>query len=89
MAETGAAFAGEHSGHYYSEIFCADSGIIAALIVLEQMSLKNLPLSELRKILRRSSTGEINFEISDPVALLEVISKRFKDEHQDALRFNR
>ena len=87
MAETGAAFAGEHSGHYYfRDNFCADSGIIAALIVLEQMSLKNLPLSELRKNFETySSTGEINFEISDPVALLEVISKRFKDEHQDAL----
>lgn len=87
MAETGAAFAGEHSGHYYfRDNFCADSGIIAALIVLEQMSLKNLPLSELRKSFETySSTGEINFEIGDYVSLLEVISKRFKDEHQDAL----
>ena len=39
MAETGAAFGGEHSGHYYfRENYRADSGLIAALIVLEAMS---------------------------------------------------
>ena len=36
MAETGAIFGGEHSGHYYfRDNYRADSGIIAALVVLE------------------------------------------------------
>ena len=39
MAETGAIFGGEHSGHYYfRDNFRADSGMIAALLVLEAMS---------------------------------------------------
>jgi phosphomannomutase len=39
MAETGAIFGGEHSGHYYfRDNYRADSGIIAAMIVLELLS---------------------------------------------------
>ena len=39
MAETGAVFGGEHSAHYYfRDNYRADSGLIAALIVLEQLS---------------------------------------------------
>ncbi len=38
MAETGAAFGGEHSGHYYfRDNFRADSGIIAAMVVLDAL----------------------------------------------------
>ena len=43
MAETGAVFGGEHSAHYYfRDNFRADSGIIAALMVLEQLSITGL-----------------------------------------------
>ncbi len=50
MAETGAAFGGEHSAHYYfRDNFRADSGSIAALVVLEQLCAAGVPLSELRK----------------------------------------
>ena len=39
MAETGAVFGGEHSGHYYfRDNYRADSGIIAAMVVLELLS---------------------------------------------------
>ena len=39
MAETGAVFGGEHSGHYYfRENYRADSGLIAAVVVLERLS---------------------------------------------------
>src|SRR4029078_3773911 len=38
MAETGAIFGGEHSGHYYfRNNYRADSGIIAAVIVLHEL----------------------------------------------------
>ena len=48
MAETGAVFGGEHSGHYYfRDNYRADSGIIAALVVLELLSTAGGPLSEL------------------------------------------
>jgi phosphomannomutase len=87
MAETGAAFAGEHSGHYYfRDNFCADSGIIAALVVLEQMSLHEIPLSQLRKKFEiYSSTGEINFTIENPTGLLDFIANKFSDQQQDEL----
>ena len=46
MAETGAMFGGEHSGHYYfARNYGADSGLIAALIVLERLSLDGSQLS--------------------------------------------
>ena len=50
MAETGAAFAGEHSGHYYfAENYCSDSGVLAALVLLEELSRAGVALSEMRR----------------------------------------
>ena len=68
MAETGAIFGGEHSGHYYfRDNFRADSGIIAALVVLEALSQGRSPLSVLRVPFERySDSGEINTEVSEP-----------------------
>ena len=70
MAETGAVFGGEHSGHYYfRDNWRADSGIIAALMVLEQLSRNEAPLSELRKPFERyAQSGEINTTVPDPPA---------------------
>ena len=46
MADTGAVFGGEHSGHYYfRDNYRADSGIITAMIVLELLSRAAVPLS--------------------------------------------
>ena len=48
MAETGAIFGGEHSGHYYfRDNYRADSGLIAAVVVLGELSASGGPLSEL------------------------------------------
>jgi phosphomannomutase len=87
MAETGAAFGGEHSAHYYfRENFRADSGSIAALVVLEQLGLAGVPLSELRKPFERySASGEINFRVDDPPAVIERVASRFADASQDRL----
>ena len=69
MAETGAIFGGEHSGHYYyRDNYRADSGIITAFVVLELLSQSDLPLSELAApFIRYASSGEINTEVSSPV----------------------
>lgn len=85
MAETGAYFAGEHSGHYYfRDNFRADSGIVAALVVLEQIALEQKPLSELCKPLKRYfSSGEINASVEDPEMVLEEVSKAYSDADQD------
>ncbi|MGH9047448.1 MAG: phosphomannomutase/phosphoglucomutase [Acidimicrobiales bacterium] len=77
MAETKATFGGEHSGHYYfADNYRADSGIIAAMVVLELMSKSAKPLSELIAPLRRyADSGEINTEVHDPVAAVEAVAE--------------
>ncbi len=79
MAETNAVFGGEHSGHYYfKDNFRADSGILAALYVLETMSAQGKPLSELLAPLRRySASGEINVTVDDQQAVIDRIEKAF------------
>jgi phosphomannomutase len=76
MAESGAIFGGEHSGHYYyRDNFRADSGIITALLVLELLSQSDQPLSELLVPFQRyADSGEINTEVKDPAATVEAIA---------------
>jgi phosphomannomutase len=76
MAETGAVFGGEHSGHYYyRDNFRADSGIITALVVLELLSKSGQPLSEmLRPYERYVDSGEINTTVKSPAATVEAIA---------------
>lgn len=76
MADTGAAFGGEHSGHYYfRDNYRADSGIIAALVVWQAISRSGRPLSELRlEVERYAASGEINTTVSDPAAVIELIA---------------
>lgn len=87
MAETGACFGGEHSGHYYfRDNYRADSGIIAAIAVLEVMCASGLKLSELRKPFERyASSGELNTEVPDPLAVIEFVAERFASAEQDRL----
>ena len=67
MAETGAVFGGEHSAHYYfARNFRADSGLIASMLVLAELSRSGQPLSIVRKPFERySSSGEINTQVDD------------------------
>jgi phosphomannomutase len=85
MADTGAIFGGEHSGHYYfRDNFRADSGMIAALLVLEAMSASTDPLSEiLRPFERYSDSGEINTEVADQEAALTRLGEFYSDGKQD------
>ena len=85
MAETGAIFGGEHSGHYYfRENYRADSGLIAAVVVLEQLSLADRPLSEVVAPFRRyAASGEINTRVDDALAMIEEIASAFGDGRQD------
>ncbi|WP_213333507.1 phosphomannomutase/phosphoglucomutase [Acidithrix sp. C25] len=79
MAETGAVFGGEHSGHYYfRDNYRADSGMIAALIILEQISISQTPLSELRKPFERyCDSGEVNTRVSDAHAVIAFIKNAY------------
>jgi phosphomannomutase len=87
MAETGAVFGGEHSGHYYfRDNYFADSGLIAAVVALGELSAAAVPLSELLAPFRRyASSGEINSVVDDPAERIEAIASRYPNEHQDRL----
>ncbi|HWL64851.1 MAG TPA: phosphomannomutase/phosphoglucomutase [Actinomycetota bacterium] len=87
MAESGAIFGGEHSGHYYfRDNFRADSGMIAALLVLEAICEAGRPLSELLEPYDRYfDSGEINSEVGDQQAVLEKLSEVYKDGQQDRI----
>ncbi len=87
MAETGAIFGGEHSAHYYfRDNWRADSGSIAALLVLEQLSRSEVPLSELRKPFERyAQSGEINSRVDDPLEVIEMVAAKFGSSPQDRL----
>jgi phosphomannomutase len=88
MREEGAAFGGEVSGHYYFERFwCADSGAIPALLVLELLSTEGEKLSELLAPLHDKYfiSGEINSEVDDQEAKLEELVERYRDGEIDRL----
>jgi phosphomannomutase len=87
MAETGAIFGGEHSAHYYfRDNWRADSGSIAAVMVLEQLSLAGVALSELRKPFERyAQSGEINTRVDDPAATIERVAEVYRDAQSDRL----
>ncbi len=87
MAETGAAFGGEHSAHYYfRDNSRADSGSIAALVILEQLSKAAVPLSELRQPFDRyAASGEINSTVADPGSVIERVAAAYPADAQDRL----
>jgi phosphomannomutase len=88
MRKEGSLFGGEVSGHYYfRDFYCADSGTIPALLVLELLSLERKSLSQLLAPMRARYfiSGEINSEVADPHAKLEEIAARYADARQDRL----
>jgi phosphomannomutase len=82
MRDEGAAFGGEVSGHYYfRDFYCADSGAIPALLILELLSLKEKRMSELLAPLRAKYfiSGEINSEVADQDAKMQEIAERYSN----------
>jgi phosphomannomutase len=87
MAETGAVFGGEHSAHYYfKDNYRADSGLIAVMMMIEEMSRTGQPLSEMRQAYERySSSGEINTQVDDTQAVIDVVAAHYGEHAQDRL----
>jgi len=87
MAETGAIFGGEHSGHYYfRDNYRADSGMIAALVVLEAVSRHPAGLADLVSTLDRyAASGEINTRVADAAVVIDRVADHFGDFDQDRL----
>jgi len=88
MREESAIFAGEVSGHYYfRDFYCADSGTIPALLILELLSERGAPMSELLEPYRSHYfiSGEINSEVADQDAKIELLASRYGDGSQHRL----
>jgi phosphomannomutase len=87
MAETGAIFGGEHSGHYYfRDNYRADSGLIAAIVALGDLSSADEPLSTLLAPFRKYfDSGEINSKVEDQHGRIERIAADLSDGRQDRL----
>ncbi len=88
MRKEGSLFGGEVSGHYYfRDFYCADSGTIPALLMLELLAREGRPLSELLAPYRSRYfiSGEINSEVSDQDAKIEEIAERYADAKQSRL----
>jgi phosphomannomutase len=83
MRKEGALFGGEVSGHYYFRDFNqADSGTIPALLMLELVSKRGKPLSELLRpyTQRYFITGEINSPVPDVALKLQELKEHFGAE---------
>ncbi|MGB7877605.1 MAG: phosphomannomutase/phosphoglucomutase, partial [Ilumatobacteraceae bacterium] len=87
MADTSAEFGGEHSAHYYfARNFNADSGLIASMMVMAEVGRSGQPLSSVRAPYERYvSSGEINTEVDDALAVIERISELYASCDQDRL----
>jgi phosphomannomutase len=88
MREENAIFGGEVSGHYYfRDFYCADSGTIPALLMLELLSVRGARLSGLleRYRSRYFIAGEINSEVTDQHAKMQELAERYSDGHQSWL----
>jgi phosphomannomutase len=88
MRKEGSLFGGEVSGHYYfRDFYCADSGTLPALLVLELISREGRSMSELLAPYheRYFISGEVNSEVADPDAKMAAIAERYADARQERL----
>ncbi|HEX6953219.1 MAG TPA: phosphomannomutase/phosphoglucomutase [Gaiellaceae bacterium] len=82
MRKDEAAFGGEVSGHYYFRDFSqADSGVVPFLLMLELISKRGRPLSEILAPFRSRYfiTGEINTPVPDVALKLQELKERYAD----------
>ena len=79
MAETGAIFGGEHSGHFYFKDFWrADSGALAALHAIAALGTSKASISELlASYSRYVQSGEINTKVADVQQATEIVKQRY------------
>ena len=96
MAQSGAIFGGEHSGHFYfKDFWCADSGALAALHAIAALGTSKGSLSKLLKPYQRYfSSGEINSKVKDAQKSMDTIEQKYAEldsvtiDHLDGLTVN-
>jgi phosphomannomutase len=79
MAETGAIFGGEHSGHFYFKDFWrADSGALAALHALAALGESDKTISQLFAPFKRYvASGEVNSRVADAAVVIKAIKEKY------------
>jgi phosphomannomutase len=79
MAETGAIFGGEHSGHFYfKEFWRADSGMLAALHAIAALGESKKSISKiLAEYQRYFASGEINSTVKDAQGAIAQIKEKY------------
>jgi phosphomannomutase len=96
MADSGAIFGGEHSGHFYFKDFWrADSGALAALHAIAALGSSKNSISKLLKPYQRYyASGEINSTVSDAPSEMKKIEDKYisqpgvEIDHLDGLTVN-
>ncbi len=79
MSQSNAIFGGEHSAHYYfRDFWFADTGMLAALHVIEMVRRSGKPLSELAaRFDTYVRSGELNSTVSDAQACQDAVAEAF------------
>jgi phosphomannomutase len=89
LIENQNCFAGEYSGHYYyKENYNADAAILTMLLVLEKLSSEKQRISDLNKVRKYFSTGEVSYPITQKDKALETVEAFFanyKKEYIDGI----
>jgi len=87
MARTGAVLGVEHSGHFYfRDNHRADSGVIAALMLLEAVAVAGGDLADtVAPHDTRFRSGERNLRVSDAEAGLALVRDAYRDREPDEL----
>jgi len=87
MARTGAVLGVEHSGHFYfRDNHRADSGVIAALMLLEAIAAGDGSLATaVAPHDTRTRSGERNLRVDDPAAAVELVRRTYADRPHDLL----
>ena len=95
MADSGAIFGGEHSGHFYfKEFWRADSGALAALHAIAALGESDSTMSALLAPYDRYViSGEINSKVADTKVATETVQKSYTSDqvtidHLDGLTVN-
>lgn len=87
MRREDGVFAGEHSGHYYfKDLYYADSGMLASLVILEVISESDHSLSEIANEYEKYFlSGEINFKVNNQESTINKIKEKYNDGRQAEL----
>ena len=90
LKEIDGVYGGELAGHYYfKDFYYSDSGLLAALLVLDVLVKMNKPLSGIiRSIKKYETSGEINFQIEKKQEAMDALKAYFTAQEKPSAFFD-